>query len=120
MSRPSRKDDSAFIQRLLRGEIKRCGKGSDQVAAEMQDLLGTPITQRMLGSFTAQSKELHRWPAQFDIAFCEVVGSYKLLTERVKRAGFLMVGPKEARLIRIGKAYEQKIRAEQTLQGIDL
>lgn len=78
----------------------------------MSKVLGIPVTERMLRSFTADSKELHRWPAEFDIAFCEVIGNYTLLAERIKRAGFRMIGPNEERLLSIGRAWEQKCRAE--------
>ena len=112
-----RQYDATVIRKLVGSEIKRSSLSRDQVAEKMGNLLGIQITARMITSFTSESKELHRWPAEYDIAFCEVVGSYRLIGERVKRAGFLMVGPNEQRLIAIGRAYEQKLDAEQILSG---
>lgn len=110
-----RKHDGAAIRQLITGEIKRSGKSREEIAGDMTVLLSIPVTARMISSFTAGSKELHRWPAEFDIAFCEAIGSYQLLQERVKRAGFQMTGPNEQRLISLGKAWEDKMRAEAIL-----
>ena len=112
-----RQYDATLIRKLVTSEIKRSSLSCTQIAEQMGKLLGIQITERMITAFTADSKELHRWPAEFDIAFCEVVGSYRLMSERIKRAGFSMIGPKEERWIALGKAWEQKRRAEQILNG---
>lgn len=115
-----RSRDAVILRRLITEEIKRSDKSREQIAEEMSRSLAIQVTARMISSFTAESKELHRWPAGFDIAFCEAVGSYRLLAERVKRAGFRMIGPEEERFIALGKAWEQKRRAEVILTGGDL
>jgi hypothetical protein len=109
--------DASAIDKLLSIEIKRSKLSRQEIADGMSSKLGKPVTLRMMNSYTSGAAEQHRWPAEFDIAFCEVVGSYRLLQERIKRAGFRMVGPNEERLIAIGKAYEQKLDAELILAG---
>lgn len=115
-----RRYDAMALRICITREIKRSKKSREQIAAEMSKSLNEKITARMITAFTADSKELHRWPGQYDIAFCEAVGNYRLLSERVKRAGFRMVGLNEERLIRIGKAWEQKTQAEKILAGVEL
>jgi hypothetical protein len=122
MSRPrkvptERKYDRTFIQSLLVQQIRKSSKSRDQIAKEMSPLVGEEITVRMLNGYTAESQEDNRWPAQFDIAFCEVVGNYKLLEERVKRAGFRMIGPKEEELLRLGRAFEAREKAQAILDA---
>lgn len=118
-SRPeiARKSDHVLLRNFVTAEIKKCAKSREQIADEMTALLSVKVTARMLSSFTAESKERHRFPLEFALAFCEVVGSYRLIRELAKRAGFRMVGPEEERLIVIGRAWEQKRKAEFVLNG---
>jgi hypothetical protein len=109
--------DAVAIRRIITSEVKRCAKARFEIAEGMAKLLGVPVTERMITSFTADSKELHRWPAEFDIAFCEVVGSYRLLAERVRRAGFQMIGPKDQELLKIGRAFSARAEAQAILDA---
>ena len=111
LSKTDRAQDGDLLRATITREIKRSGQSREQIADAMSALVGCRITTRMLTAFTAESKELHRWPAAWDIAFCEVVGSYRLLEERAKRAGFRMVGPEEEELIAIGRAFLDRKKA---------
>jgi hypothetical protein len=70
------------IDRRFREEIslalKQCPLSRWQVAARMSELTGQEITKAMLDSWTAESKEAHRFPAIFLPAFCEAVGCSEL------------------------------------------
>jgi hypothetical protein len=112
-----RKYDAIAIRNLVTSEIKRSKKSREQIAEGISRFTGDKVTVRMLNAYTSDAAEQHRWPAQYDIAFCEVVGNFRLLRERAKRAGLLLVGPEEERLIALGKAWEQKCRAERILSG---
>jgi hypothetical protein len=81
----------------------------------MTSVLGIRITVLMLNDYTAASHLAHRWPAEFDIAFCLAVDDWQLLHARVKAAGFRMIGPEEERFISIGKAFLQASQAERFL-----
>jgi hypothetical protein len=68
------------------------------IAAKMSELIGTDITKTMLDSWTAESKEGHRFPAIYVPAFCEVVK----YTEPLKVLGmpvgvFVLPGPEALR-----------------------
>jgi len=64
----------------------------------MSELVGIDITRTMLDSWTAESKERHRFPAIFLPAFCKAVGSTEPLKLLAKFAGsFVLPGPEALR-----------------------
>jgi hypothetical protein len=115
-----RKADAESVRFLLTELIRSSHKSRSQIAEEMTRLLGERVTERMLNSYTSGAAEKHRWPAQYDIALCEVLEDFSLLAARVNRAGFRMIGPEEERLIEIGRAYVAKARAEKKLAEVAL
>ncbi len=91
--------------------LKRSPLSRYQVAARMSELTDTDITKTMLDSWTAESKEQHRFPAIFLSAFCDAVGC----TEPLKMLGslvgaFVMPGPEalRAEIRRIEEEIERK------------
>jgi hypothetical protein len=69
-----------------------------QVAARMSELTDTDITKTMLDSWTAESKEQHRFPAIFLPAFCEAVGCVEPLQMLGRLVGlFVLPGPEALR-----------------------
>jgi hypothetical protein len=74
--------------------LKDCPLSRYQVAARMSELVGGEITKTMLDSWTAESKEGHRFPAIFLPAFCEVTGCSEPLKIMGKPVGvFVLPGP---------------------------
>ena len=64
----------------------------------MSELTETDITKTMLDSWTAESKEGHRFPAIFLPAFCEATGCSEPLKLLGKLVGvFVMPGPEALR-----------------------
>jgi hypothetical protein len=99
MSRPAGSFD---IDRQLRGVVsealKHCPLSRWQVAGRMSELTGVEITKAMLDSWTAESKENHRFPAIFLPAFCEATGCNEPLKMMGKLVGmFIMPGPEALR-----------------------
>lgn len=126
MNQP-RLHDATAIRASLAEVIKQSKKSHVQIAEEMSLLLGQDISESRLYKYTAASRDDYRWPAEYDIAFCQVVGDYTLLADRVIRAGFLMIGPEEQQVLKLGRAYLLHKRAaqdmatyEKTLQGVNL
>lgn len=78
--------------------LKQCPLSRYQIAARMSELTDTDITKTMLDSWTAESKENHRFPAIYLPAFCEAVGCadpLKLLGQLV--GVFILPGPEALR-----------------------
>ena len=114
-------NDAKELRWQITNLIRDSKKSRAQIAEEMSALLQTKVTPRALDSYTAESADQNRWPAQYDIAFCEVIGNYELLQIRVKRAGFRMIGAKEEQLIKLGRAYLAQAKAQKRLmEGISL
>jgi len=93
--------------------LKRCPLSRYQVAARMSELIGQDITKSMLDSWTAESKENHRFPAIFLPAFCEATGSsdpLKLLSSLV--GVFMLPGP-EALRAEIRRIEEEIMKKQQ-------
>jgi hypothetical protein len=90
------------LDRRFRESISQALKNSPlsryQIAARMSELVGQDITKTMLDSWTAESKENHRFPAIYVPAFCEAAGDtgpLMLLSKPVKV--FCLPGPEALR-----------------------
>ena len=104
--------DSQF-RAAISEALKHCPLSRWQVAARMSELSGWEITKTMLDSWTAESKEAHRFPAIFLPAFCEAVSCSEPLQLMGKSVGvFILPGPEalRAEIQRI----EEEINRKQT------
>lgn len=91
--------------------LKRCPRSRWEVAAHMSELTGTEITKAMLDSWTAESKENHRFPAVFVPAFCEAVACSEPLKLLGRLVGvFVLPGPEamRAEIRRLEEEIERK------------
>jgi len=91
--------------------IRQCPLSRHQIAGEMSHLLGHEVSKTTIDSWTAESKERHRIPAEYLPAFCKVTGDrepIRLLAEQGDM--FAMPGP-EALRAEIQKFDEQEREA---------
>ena len=100
------------IDHVLRGmlseALKQTSKSRWSVAAEMSEFIGAEITKTQLDSWTAESKEFHRFPFAYAPAFCASTGDSSivhLIAQTLK--GFYIDGEDAIRL-ELGKIEEQK------------
>ncbi len=112
-------NDELMVRSVLTSSIKLSGKSREQIADEMSELLGITVTARMITAFTAESKELHRWPGAWDRAFCHATGDTRLLLCRVHIAGFRVVTPEEEKLLDLGRQYLRRKQAEKSISVIE-
>lgn len=94
--------------------IRNSGKSRHIIAGEMSHLLGLEITKTTIDTWTAESKERHRIPAEYLPAFCQVTGDREPIRLLAETGGmFAMPGP-EALRAEIQKLAEQEsqVRAE--------
>jgi len=120
-------NDDLLVRGVVTASIKHSGLSREQIADAMSDLLGITVTARMLTAFTAESKELHRWPGAWDRAFCSATRNNDLLKCRAEAAGLLVIGADEIKLLELGREYLRQKRAsrsiaqlESDLEGVDL
>lgn len=86
------------FRELISQALKNCPLSRWQVTARMSELTGCEITKAMLDSWTAESKEAHRFPAIYLPAFCDAVGCSEPLRMLGKLVGvFVLPGPEALR-----------------------
>ena len=86
------------FREAISAALKQCQLSRWHVAARMSELTDMDITKTMLDSWTAESKENHRFPAIFLPAFCEAVGCAEPLKLLGQLVGvFILPGPEALR-----------------------
>lgn len=102
------------LRKALNAAISASPLSRHQIAGQMSHLLGCDITKTMLDAWTAESKEGHRFPAEYLPAFCRATGSQRPLELLAEAAGmFALPGPDalRAEIQRLAED-ERKARAE--------
>jgi len=111
---PARKTGSLNLQQRLREELKRAIRESDlsrwEIAGQMSDLIDSEISKYMIDAWTAESKEGHRFPAEYLPAFCRVTGSRGPLAMLAEAAGLYALPGPEALRAEIQKLDEEQKR----------
>lgn len=87
--------DSRFRESITQA-LKESSFSRYHIAARMSELIGHEITKSMLDSWTAESKENHRFPAIFLPAFCEATGRTETLQTLARPVGVFMLPGTEA------------------------
>lgn len=65
-----------------------------EIAGAISNLLGQEVSKYQLDAWVAESKDCHRLPAEYLVAFCRVTGNYEPLKLICKELGlFVMSGP---------------------------
>lgn len=102
------------LRLALKAAIKQCQLSRPQIAGEMSHLLGHGVTRATIDSWTAESKEGNRIPAEYLPAFCRVTCDrepIRILAEHGDM--FAMPGPEALRAeIQKFTEKESKARAE--------
>jgi len=104
------------FQGIITQCIKRCPLSRWQIAGRMSELLNQEITKYMLDSWTAESKEYHRFPAEYLPAFCEAVGSFEPLRILAEKANVFVVPGPEALRAEIRRLEEEIKRLQKERQ----
>ena len=78
--------------------IKGCNLSRWEIAGKMSDLLDCEISKFMIDAWTAESKDGHRFPAEYLPAFCKVTRNREPLSLLAEMAGlFALPGPEALR-----------------------
>jgi hypothetical protein len=124
---PGSLNDEFLIRGVITRAIKNCPKKREAIAEEMTTLLGSKVTRRALDSYTSESAEQNRWPAQYTRAFCYVTGDWTLVRCVAELAGLHTITRAERKLLELGRqtiiakrAAEAIARLEQELAGVQL
>lgn len=105
---PGRLNLDAAIREMVSEALKRTEKSRYQVAAEMSRLLGREITKAMLDSWSAESKENHRFPVAYLTAFEVATGDKAILRLLCEMAGGFFIAGEDALYTELGKIDQMK------------
>jgi hypothetical protein len=94
---------SRQLRHLLSEGLKRTHLSRYEVAARMSELVGVEITKAQLDSWTAESKEYHRFPAEYLPAFVWVTGYKEPLRMMARMVRCYLLESEEALLAELGK-----------------
>ena len=100
------------IKEALSDAIKNSGLKRYDIAGQMSEHLGAEITEGMLNTYTAESKEGYRMPAEYVPIFCKSVQDYTVMDILVAAAGGRMVKSEEIYLLEMGRLHQ----AEKSIQ----
>ena len=92
----------ARIKEAISEAMKNSGLKRYAIAGQMSELLSVEITESMLNSYTAESKECHRMPAEYIPTFCKLTKDYTVLEILVAAAGGRMTKTKELYYLEMG------------------
>jgi hypothetical protein len=91
-------DIDSELRAAVTADIKASPLSRYQIAARMSELAGLEITETMLYSWTAESKDKHRFPCQFLPAFVVTTGGRRAFECLSRRSGlFALPGPEALR-----------------------
>jgi hypothetical protein len=87
--------------------IRACNLSRWEVAGRMSSLMDQEVTIHQLNAWTAESKDGHRFPAEYLPAFCQAVECFEPLKLLAARAGVFVVQGPDALRAEIQKLDEQ-------------
>ena len=72
-------DIATAVRQTVSEAIRKCGLSRFEIASRMSENLGREITKAQLDSYSAESKDGHRFPLEWTPAFCWATRNYDLV-----------------------------------------
>ncbi len=72
-------DIATAVRRTVSEAIRESGLSRYDIASRMSEYLGRELTKAQLDSFSAESKDGHRFPLEYVPAFCHATRNYDLV-----------------------------------------
>jgi len=105
------------FRELISASLKQCPNSRYYVAGRMSELTGAEITKARLDSWTAESKEFHRFPAIFLPAFCISIGNTDPVDFLARKSGVYTLPGKGALRAEVQKLKEEKKRINKKIKA---
>lgn len=109
------------LRLAIKHALKQCCLSRVQVAGEMSHLLGdVEISRYMLDTWTAESKEGHRFPAEYLPAFCRVTDSTEPLELLAEASGCFAMPGQDALRAQMQKIEEEikRLNSQKRTMGV--
>ena len=101
---------------IISKTIKKCPYSRYHIAKKMSELTGHEITKASLDSWTAKSKNKHRFPAIYVSALCIATNDSKPLEFLAKKAGLVILLKKDALRADVQKLKEQRSKINKEIK----
>lgn len=111
------KDLGLRLKDAISEAISNSGIKRYEIAGQMSEYLGVEITASMLNSYTAESKEGHRMPAEYYPTFCRITNNFKILEILTAAAGARMTRTEEIYYLEIGRLQQIEEEARRKRQA---
>lgn len=102
-------DISTKLRAALSAAIKRSPLSRHLIAGKMSDLMDRDITKAMLDSWTADSKDAWKFPAEYIPAFCLATEDTSILELICSECKCLLVKTEDQLRLELGNIVEQEI-----------
>ena len=109
---PESKPLTLRIKEAISEAVKNSGLKRYDIAGRMSEHTGQEITESMLNSYTAESKEGHRMPAEYMPIFCKITQDFAALEILAAAAGARLVKSDEIYFLELGRLEQ----AEKSIQ----
>ncbi|MDR1702482.1 MAG: hypothetical protein LBR56_06880 [Sporomusaceae bacterium] len=96
------------IKETLSHALKNAPCKRWEIAGRMSEYTGVEITESMLNTWTAESKETHRFPMEYGPAFCWATGDYGIAELFSKVCGGSFIKSEEVILLELARIEEAK------------
>lgn len=98
----------ATVRAIISDALKRSPLSRYQVSSQMSEILGVEITKAQLDTWSAESKENHRFPYIYTGAFCKAAGDKTLARFMAELCNGYFIEGEDAIRLELGKIEEQK------------
>lgn len=105
---PGRLNIDATLRGMVSEALKHTRLSRYEVAAKMSSLMGREITKSMIDSWSAESKENHRFPIVYLPAFCEATGDKSIIRLIAEKTGGYFIEGEDALYTELGKLERMK------------
>ncbi|MBX3580791.1 MAG: hypothetical protein KF810_02695 [Rhizobiaceae bacterium] len=109
----------ARLSKAVALTMDEAGRGRDEIAAAMSEVLKASVSKAMLDGYASQAREQHSISAVRLAALVIVTGDARALNVLLEDAGLIVIPKKYEALLRREKAREIKERAEREEQAAD-
>jgi len=105
---PGSMNISSQLRTELSEGLRKSGLSRYEVAGRMSELIDIEITKSQLDSWTAESKEFHRFPAEYLPAFCAVTSHKEPMRLMARLIQCHLLESEEALLAELGRINQAK------------
>lgn len=119
-SKTGKYDWDKRLRFLISEVLKATSLSRYEITARMSELLGKTVTKEMIDSWSAESKENHRFPLAYLPAFTLATGDTRILRELAELCNGHFIESEDALRLELGRVKEEKralTKKERTIEG---